>query len=404
MLFQSLRQHHPEFVLHLLLADEPHPEFDLASEPFDELMTLSELDIPDWRAWAFCHTIVELATAIKPFALKKLLARPDCAAALYIDPDIVVFSRLDDILAALQATDIALTPHQTAPETSMSAIIDNEICSLKHGIYNLGFLGVKASDEGRRFAAWWAERLYHFCRADIPNGLFTDQRWIDFVPAFFDRVTILRSTRFNVSTWNLTTRDMQGSLEAGFLVDGKPLGFYHFTGFDSGAHRIMAEKNSHGNPAVRRLITWYENQTARVANDAMANIPWAFARYSNGDKITPDQRIFYRDRPDIQAAFPAPFDTSGDHSYLRFYQTTVHRPLPEANQAAASPAPSQPMLVPGFRNTHHTLAIGKVCKLVFGLLLRPAYGFTILKRSLVILKKEGWSALVRRVRQRASEQ
>ena len=46
ILFQSLRKHHPEFVLHLALADKIHPEIDLSEEPFDEIMPLAELGIP----------------------------------------------------------------------------------------------------------------------------------------------------------------------------------------------------------------------------------------------------------------------------------------------------------------------------------------------------------------------
>ena len=33
---------------------------------------------------------------------------------------------------------------------------------------------------------WWAERLYLFCYDDIQNGVFTDQKWIDLAPCFFD--------------------------------------------------------------------------------------------------------------------------------------------------------------------------------------------------------------------------
>ncbi|WP_370558363.1 glycosyltransferase [Edwardsiella tarda] len=155
MLFQSIRKYHPEWTIHLALADEKRPEIDLSNEPFDEIVSVSELDIPDWKGWAYCHTIVELATAIKPFMLARLLQLPGCKKVIYLDPDTVVFSRLDDILAALDTANVVLTPHQTKPETSLSAVMDNEICSLKHGVYNLGFCAVAATDVGLSFAKWW---------------------------------------------------------------------------------------------------------------------------------------------------------------------------------------------------------------------------------------------------------
>ena len=77
VLFQSLRKHHPEWVLRLALADEGHSDIDLSQEPFDSVLPISELDVPDYRGWAFSHSIVELATAIKPFALLKIMSMPD---------------------------------------------------------------------------------------------------------------------------------------------------------------------------------------------------------------------------------------------------------------------------------------------------------------------------------------
>jgi hypothetical protein len=320
LLFESLRRHMPQARLHLALSDRLPEDFDLAREPFDEIHPLESLGIADWRGWAFCHDIVELSTAIKPFVLQKLLAREDCRAVLYLDPDMVAFSPLDDLQEALAEANVLLTPHQITPERSLDAVIDNEICSLKHGVYNLGFVGVAPTDEGRRFAQWWGERVYHFCRADIPQGLFTDQRWIDLAPAFFEGVAIVRSPRHNVATWNISTRTLGGSFEQGFSVDGEPLGFYHFTGFDSGAHRIMAGKYGAQNPSVTALVRWYEDRTRELARDPLSQVPWAYGRFRSGEKIARVHRRVYRERVDLQQAFPDPFDDSAPSSLLAWWR------------------------------------------------------------------------------------
>lgn len=326
MLFESLRRHHPEFVLHLALADQIAPGIDLSTEPFDEIHPVEELDIPNLRRWIFCHRIVELATAIKPFALQKLLARDDCEAVLYMDPDTVAFSRLDDVVATLRERSVVLTPHLTMPEQSVEAVMDNEISCLKHGVYNLGFVGVKADVQGREFAHWWGDRIYRFCRDDIPNGLFTDQRWIDLVPAFFDNVGILRTPRLNVATWNLRRRILEGSVEKGLRVNGEPLGFYHFTGFDSGAHKAMADKNAQGNATVAALVQWYLDATLELAQDPLAKVRWAYGTFNDGTPVQPAQRIVYRDRPDLQDAFADPFDAEG--GYLAWWRQQAPREYP----------------------------------------------------------------------------
>lgn len=328
MLFNSLREFHPEIELHLALSDLLPSDVDLSGEPFDEVHPIDTLGIDQWRPWAFCHNIVELSTAIKPFVLQKLLARRDVARVIYFDPDMVLFSRLDDMLDRLVEgdADVVLTPHQTDPDSSLRAVMDNEISSLKHGIYNLGFVGVRTTDEGKRFAKWWGDRIYHFCRADIPNGLFTDQRWVDLAPAFFDGVRILRSPRYNVATWNLTTRLVTGNMNDGFLVNGQPLGFYHFTGFDSGAHHTMAQVNAGAESDIHLLVDWYKRETAALVDDPLSNQTWAFGQYSNGQRIKPIERVIYRERVDLQRAFPKPFDADGGYLQWLTHQAPIEYP------------------------------------------------------------------------------
>ena len=132
ILCHSIRRYHPEAVIHLALADERPQWLRTEDEPFDSILGIERLGIPDYRNWTFTHSIVELSTAIKPFALKHLLQLPDCATVLYFDPDMVLFSRVDDILATLETSNLALTPHQTKPEQTLDAIFDNEVASLKH--------------------------------------------------------------------------------------------------------------------------------------------------------------------------------------------------------------------------------------------------------------------------------
>lgn len=400
MLFNSLREHHPEAVLHLLLADAPTDLLDLSQEPFDEVTCLEDMQVENWQGWAFCHSIVELATAMKPLFLQSLLERPDCAKVLYLDPDMVVFSRLDDIIASLDVANITLTPHQVSPEQTIAAIVDNEICSLKHGVFNLGFIGVANNEEGRRFAAWWAHRTYYFCRAEIPNGLFTDQRWIDLVPAFFTGVAIQRSARHNVATWNITTREMMRTAEGKFLVDGEPLGFYHFTGFDSGAHKIMAYKNAPDNAALHALVQWYEDSTRELARDPLSQIPWAFGVYSNGVAVEKSHRFLYRQRTDLQRAFPNPFDATGGRGLFEWMTRqgsleypSLFNPATQAETMAKMSANVGLIFDP---ECSHSSGVG-LGKRVAGALRNPSEGLRLVRRGFELLRTEGIQGVRRRL-------
>src|SRR5262249_36567464 len=128
-----------------------------------------------------------------------------------------------------------------------------------------------------------------------------------------------------VAAWNLSARHLSGNTETGLSVGSEPLGFYHFTGFDSGAHLGMAKKYR-SSPAVLDLLKWYGRQTEKLGRDPIARARWAYDTFSNGEKITPVQRIVYRQRVDLQAAFPDPFDVSG---YLQWWRTDAPKEHPE---------------------------------------------------------------------------
>jgi predicted nucleic acid-binding Zn-ribbon protein len=324
VLARTLKKRNPQVHFCVLINDRV-PEGVLKDvDAFDEVVTIEDLNIPEKLSWIFRHSVVELCTAVKGFFMVDLLERTDCKAAFYFDPDIVCFAGLNVLTDKLKQASILLTPHLTDPEATTEAIWDNEICALKHGVYNLGFLGLRPSPEGCRFARWWRDRLRDFCRADIPGGLFTDQRWVDLAPALFHEVEIVRHPGCNAATWNLTNRNIEGDFSTGFTVNGMPLVFYHFSGFDSGAQGAMLDKYGGEMPAAQLLRKWYIQETTKSGEAHFSHFPWTLASFSNGEPISDAHRIHYRDRIDLQKAFPNPFDASRlGNSYYHWYQSEV---------------------------------------------------------------------------------
>src|SRR5690242_10584578 len=322
VLARSVKKFHPDFLFHVVLCDAVPDWFSLEQEPFDSLFTLPDFGLRNPEQWIFKHTLVELSTAVKGFVLEKLLAAPDCTKVLYFDPDIVVLAPLDNLITEFGNASILLTPHLAEPEATAEAIVDNELSVLQHGIYNLGFVGVKNSTEGRRFAAWWADRLEHFCYDDIPRGLFTDQRWADLIPAYFPDHKVLRDHAYNVCTWNLTNRNVSGSLSDGLLVNGQPIAFYHFSGLDSGAQRGMLDKYGHTMPALYDLREWYLAECERMGQSELSNLAWAYGFFENGERVLNIHRKCYRERADLQSAFPNPYSTRDlNQSYLHWFNS-----------------------------------------------------------------------------------
>ena len=306
VLAKSVKRHDPEAVFYLMLSDQMPKGVKIEDEPFDRVLYIDDLGIPDRDAWIFEHTVVELCTAVKGAALVHISETTGADKIIYFDPDIVVLHSLDKLSQILDKTSIALTPHLVSPDTTYEAIVDNEICSLKHGIYNLGFLGILTTPEGMRFARWWRDRLLALCYDDIPNGLFTDQRWADLVPAFFDDVTIIRDKTYNVATWNLTHREVRSNQDGMLTIEGSPVKFYHFSGFDSGDQKVMLRKYAAKNSPLFDLREWYVRQIRQEGQREFGNLPCVYSTYSNGEKITDLQRKIYRSRQDLISAFPNP--------------------------------------------------------------------------------------------------
>jgi hypothetical protein len=326
VLANSLKKWHPEAHFHLVMSDAIPESLRRNPQPFASVITIEELAIPDLKSWIFKHSLVELCTAVKGFAFQEIYKRHKAEKIFYFDPDMVVMSRLDTLLKKLDEASVLLTPHQCEPEQSIEAIVDNEICSLKHGIYNLGFLAIRTSPEGQRFMNWWAERLLHFCYDDIPGGVFTDQRWVDLAPAFFDDICILRDPEYNVATWNLTNRRATGSIKDGVFINGRPLCFYHFSGFDSGAQEVMLKKYGQTSPVLFELREWYIAECERQGQTAEGKTPCIYNFFDNEQQIGKTERLVYRSRADLQKAFKNPFATNDpNNSYYHWYLGNVKR-------------------------------------------------------------------------------
>lgn len=314
ILAHSLKRQHPDWRFHVCIADRSTPEFDLAQEPFDEVVWIEDLDIPNLFGWIFKHTVVEICTAVKGYVLWRLLNR-GAEKVIYLDPDIAVFNSLSQLDTLLDQHAVLLTPHLIDPEEEHQAIQDNEITALKYGVFNLGFVAVSNTREGRAFARWWRERLFHYCYDDLPNGLFTDQRWCDLVPALFDKVCVVRDPGYNVASWNLTQRHVSMSSDGMLLVNDVPLRFYHFTGYDAGIGFVMTQRYSGGNLLIDELWTWYRLQIEQNGQAAYGAAPWYFGTYANGEKIRKEDRLLYRSRLDLQRVFPNPFVTETERSF-----------------------------------------------------------------------------------------
>lgn len=307
---ESLRRIHPEWAIWAVVTDREPPGFvfDTRSEPFDCLLTVEQLFGTETESWLFGLNVIEACTGVKARALLHILEQKDTEYVFYFDPDTVVFNTMTAVIDILKDYCIVLTPHQIEPEpyTNPTAIQDNEIGSLKWGIFNLGFIAVNRSGESLRFAKWWAERLQNWCHDRIEKGLFVDQKWCNLVPCLFSSVHILRDPGYNVASWNLSHREITTSEDGTILVNGVPLRFFHFSKLGLTGD-TMTSRYAKNNIQVFELWSAYKRW---IASNAEPTIPvgyWYYNSYSDGTEINQSDKLRYRDDNLLRVQFPKPF-------------------------------------------------------------------------------------------------
>ena len=307
---------------------------DVSGLPF-EVVCVEDLAIPHLDRLLYQYTILELNTAIKPFVFSHLFRNSPCAKLVYFDPDIQLFSSGARLIDALDDSEILLTPHLT--DFLDDGRLPGDITILQTGAYNLGFIALRRSASADKMLGWWQDRLLRDCVVDIPNGLFTDQKWIDLVPGIFGRTGIVRDAGWNVAYWNLRHRDIEES-GGRFLVNGVPLFFFHYSGFEADKSSISKHQDRYRmsdlSPPARRLFEIFAQNVAASGAARYAGLPYAFATLASGVRLGRPARAVLRKEVDWNAALPDFRTPAGERFIVDFLNAPVDGGYPTITRLA----------------------------------------------------------------------
>jgi len=344
VLARTVKKHCPHARFVVMLCDALPPELHGSIEPFDELLQIEELGIPvaNLEAWTFSLSVVELCTAVKGAAFLRLFEKYPTEKVMYLDPDIVVLDSLEPLERLLDQHSVLVTPHLTEPYDSHKLLVAHEAALMTYGIYNFGFLAVKDDAEGRRFATWWRDRLTHYCHVDLPMGFFTDQRWGDLIPNFFPTTHVVREKTYNVATWNLKQRKVECNAAGKLFVEGQPVRFYHFSGFDNGAFEVALKLYGADSEGLVPLAKWYRDELEKEGQSQFGKRPGHYACFDDGTPVMEWHRVFYRNRPFLADVFPNPYATTQARCYLRFFEKQGHLEYKRPPEFFAAPSSLRP--------------------------------------------------------------
>lgn len=358
VLARSLRRHHPESCLTVLIVDgEADEENPMQDNVGIAVLYPQDLGIStrEFHSMATMYEVSELCTAMKPWLLKHLLDTGSTSAA-YLDPDIEVFAPFDYVGPLAEEHGIVLTPHTLEPRAS-DGLAPSEIDILRAGAFNLGFIGVGGS-EANSFLEWWAKRLLFDCLVDVEPGLFVDQKWIDLVPSYFGYHT-LRDPGLNVAYWNADQRTLVPT-EGGYEVAGGPLRFFHFSGFrPERPDRLTSYWSNlrvelHQNPCLVDLCQGYSAHLMSEGYEDCSLQPYRFDQSSGGLKLDSVIRRLYREAvlsagQGYEELPPDPFDPDGGHAFYEWL-TASSRETPRISRYLRHFYQERPDLVAAFPN------------------------------------------------------
>ncbi len=299
-LADSIKEQMPDVTFIVCIVEkELKPSFEYCK--FDKVILAKEAWEGNFERFIYKHSIVEASTAIKGQFFRYLYkAYSKENAFVYLDPDIFVYGDFVELKERMKTRPIILCPHLLEPGN-----IDMELSSTAHGVYNLGFLAVNNSDEAKRFINWWAERLCLFCYDDIPNGIFTDQKWIDLAPCFFD-VEILKHHGYDFATWSLLNCDITNQGEK-YYVHDEPLRFVHFSGYGTVLNNCIKNWLPEGPHPFKTLYEDYSIRHEMNDADGISKSAWSYGVYSSGEKIDDELRKLYRKNYDAMLSIGNPF-------------------------------------------------------------------------------------------------
>ena len=294
-LMQSVALQHPEADRYCVIVDrDPGPAAGLAGE--FEALSMGQIHLPDGDDFLFQYNILELNTAVKPWALEHLMER-GYQQVLYIDPDIELYAPLNEVFSAFEkGAELVLTPHLLAPinDTLHPAEIDIR----RAGTYNLGFCALRSGSNMLSMLRWWQAKLRRDCIVAHDRGIFVDQSWMDLVPGLFASVVVLRHPGYNVAYWNIAQRPVERD-DANFLVVGQPLVFFHYSGLNPlNPQAVSKHQNRYTLDSVsaplKQLITLYCQHVLANNIDHYRKMPYGFACFNDGVAISGQERSRFR--------------------------------------------------------------------------------------------------------------
>jgi glycosyltransferase involved in cell wall biosynthesis len=302
----------------VLLLDDPEHDVGDATEPF-EIIRPEQLGLDRFEGMAAMYEVGKLASAVKPSLLRHLLER-DWQPIAYFDPDIRFFDEIDEIAQSAAEEKLVLTPRVIQAALPTDDLEPSELSLLASGTMDLAFIAMAPGTAAQRLLSWWSEpaRL-----GEDGTDAHLDQRRFGLVSSVVPHLHVLRDPGASVSYWNLHERELrrEGSR---YTVNGRPLRFFHFSGFDPARPFTLSKHQSRirlaDDPVLAGLCDDYVRQLRTHGFEQVRAQRWHYQRLYDGTILTPLLRRLYAEGERTGAFRFSPFSEMGSEEFWAWCQ------------------------------------------------------------------------------------
>lgn len=287
----SIMKYNQDYKFIICLCDRKKNDLNYSSfEPY-EIIEAHKIGIENFSDMCRRYDIVELNTSVKPFMFDYIYKNFDDAQyVMYFDPDTYVFDKLTSVEDELNDCAILLTPHIYTP-IEFDGESPTENLFTRHGLYNLGFLATKKSENTNEILNWWMRRLEINCYDNANEGIFVDQLPMNYAPIFFKGVKISQNWGLNMAPWNLQERNLTIS-DHKYSVNNKyPLIFYHFSNCNPLATDLLSTYYTRvtfkGNEILKKA---YDEYKSEVLNNNYESFTLIKCAYNKGTSKRPQMK------------------------------------------------------------------------------------------------------------------
>lgn len=245
----TAREPHARFMV-LALDNGTELYFDDYEQPSIEVFGVQKIEssFPELVKVKPDRSSIEYVFTLTPYLFMLAMDRTlEGDLLVYLDADLFFFGSPELVTRELSGGDVGIVPH--------SYPLKYEKSWNKYGKYNVGWVGIRNSENGRACAEWWAARCLEWCYDTPFDGKYADQGYLDQFPTLFKGVKILENRGFNLAPWNVSgqriSKDGQGRILVG---DQIPVTFFHFHGLKRFGKWMVTSQLNYKSPASKELI------------------------------------------------------------------------------------------------------------------------------------------------------